>query len=146
MPDPLGDVVTFAFITGWRIPSEVLTLEWRQVDFAAGQVRLDPGTTKNNEGRVFQMTWELRQLLQARKDAVDELKRTRGLIVRQVFYRMVANERGGDKFPRKVTAFNKAWATACLRAACPGRIPHDLRRSAVRNLVRAGSRSASRCR
>jgi integrase len=39
--------VRFAFITGWRIPSEVLTLEWRQVDFNAKQMRLDPGTPKN---------------------------------------------------------------------------------------------------
>jgi hypothetical protein len=27
--DPLGAVVGFAYLTGWRIPSEVLTLEWR---------------------------------------------------------------------------------------------------------------------
>lgn len=138
LPDPLSDVIRFAYITGWRIPSEVLTLEWRQVDFTAGQVRLDPGSTKNYEGRVFQMTHELRQLLQRRQDAVDELKRTRGLIIRHVFYRMVADTRGGAKTPRPVTAFNKAWAAACLKAGCPGRIPHDLRRSAVRNLVRAG--------
>ena len=34
--------------------------------------------------------------------------------------------------------FNKAWKSACLKAGCPGRIPHDLRRTAIRNLVRAG--------
>jgi integrase len=38
---------------GWRIPSEVLALQWRQVDFEGAEVRLDPGTAKNNEGRVF---------------------------------------------------------------------------------------------
>jgi len=30
------------------------------------------------------------------------------------------------------------WRVACAAAGCPGRIPHDMRRSAVRNLVRAG--------
>ena len=34
--------------------------------------------------------------------------------------------------------FRKAWATACREAGVPGRIPHDFRRTAVRNLERAG--------
>jgi integrase len=34
--------------------------------------------------------------------------------------------------------FNKAWWKARIAAGCPGRIPHDFRRTAVRNLVRAG--------
>jgi integrase len=46
--------------------------------------------------------------------------------------------RGGEKQPARIKAFNKAWNTACRKAGCPGRIPHDLRRTAVRNLVRAG--------
>jgi integrase len=32
-------VITFAYITGWRIASEILPLQWRQVDFDAGEVR-----------------------------------------------------------------------------------------------------------
>ena len=58
-------VVTFAYVTGWRINSEVLPLEWRQVDLRVGEVRLDPGTTKNREGRVFYLTAELLQLFEA---------------------------------------------------------------------------------
>ena len=51
---------------------------------------------------------------------------------------MVAEGRGGDKKPQPILSLTKAWKTACLAAGCPGRIPHDLRRTAVRNLVRAG--------
>ena len=53
LPPELHGVVTFAYITGWRVPSEILTLRWHQVDFEAGVVRLEPGTTKNREGRLF---------------------------------------------------------------------------------------------
>ena len=42
----------------------------------------------------------------------------------------------GPKSPREITAFTKAWKTACIAAGCPGRIPHDLRRTAIRNMVR----------
>ena len=43
---PLRPVITFAFITGWRIRSEVVSLEWRQVDFDAGEIRLEPETRR----------------------------------------------------------------------------------------------------
>jgi len=55
-----------------------------------------------------------------------------------VFFRMVANGRGGPLRPKPITSFIKAFKTACRKAGCPGRIPHDLRRTAVRNLERAG--------
>src|SRR5207245_1139427 len=53
LPEPLRAPLTFAALTGWRVPSEVLTLRWAQVDFTAGVVRLEPGSTKNGEARTF---------------------------------------------------------------------------------------------
>jgi integrase len=52
LPDDLRVAVTVAYTFGWRMQSEVLTLETRQLDLAAGTIRLDPGSTKNDEGRV----------------------------------------------------------------------------------------------
>jgi integrase len=138
LPAHLRPVIEFAYITGWRIPSEVLTLEWRQVDFKApggGEVRLDPETTKNREARVFPMTDDLRRLLEAQLKEHLRLKAA-GFIVPRVFVRMVAKGRNGAKEPRPIKAFTKAWKTACAAAGCPGRIPHDLRRTAIRNMVR----------
>jgi integrase len=137
LPDNVRPVISFAHLTGWRIVSEVLPLQWRQVDFDAGEVRLDAGTTKNKKGRVFPLTAELRALLGGRRDERDELKRA-GHITPWVFWRMVAEGRGGDKKPQPIISFSKAWHSACRAAGCPGRIPHDLRRTAIRNFVRNG--------
>jgi integrase len=133
----VADVVRFAFITAWRLHAEVLTLEWRNVNFAAGEVRLDPGRTKNREGRVFPITDVLRKLLKDRHLEHERLKQA-GQIEPWVFWRMVAEGRGGVKKPRPIVSINKSWKSACVLAGLPGRIPHDLRRSAVRRFVRAG--------
>ena len=138
LPSALRPVIEFAFITGWRITSEVLPLQWRNVDLRGGEIRLDPDTTKNRSGRVFPITDDLRVLLDERRRATKELERQRGSIIPWVFYRMVAKGRGGDKEPRQIKAYNKAWEAACTAAGCPGRIPHDFRRTAVRNMVRRG--------
>jgi hypothetical protein len=100
-------------------------------------VRLDAGTTKNKEGCVFVMTDDLRVLLVAQQSEHERLKKA-GHICPYVFFPLVADERGGEKKPRQVKAFTKAWKNACRAAGCPGRIPHDLRRTAVRNMVRRG--------
>lgn len=124
----LRPVVTFAYLTGWRVPSEVLRLQWRQVDLAAGTVRLEPHTTKNDEARTFPLTTELRALLEAQRAATDAVQRDLGRIIPHVFHRK----------GKPIRSFRKAWSTACTAAGVPGRIPHDFRRTAVRNMVRIG--------
>ncbi|PYM05257.1 MAG: hypothetical protein DMD82_11645 [Candidatus Rokuibacteriota bacterium] len=39
---------------------------------------------------------------------------------------------------KQVRGYYDAWHTACRKAGLPGKLVHDFRRSAVRNLVRAG--------
>jgi hypothetical protein len=46
-PMAIRPAVQLAYITGWRMPSEVLPLQWH-VDFEARVVCLDPHTTKND--------------------------------------------------------------------------------------------------
>jgi integrase len=138
LPEPLDGLVMFGFITGWRLADEVQTLQWHQVDMQAGEVRLNPGTTKNGEGRVFRFTEALRTVLETRRKAADEAQRD-GTVVPWVFFRLIAKGRRGPKSPKPIVRFTKAWRKACEAAGLPGRIPHDLRRSAVRRFVRAGT-------
>jgi integrase len=130
LPEYARPPATFAYITGWRLKSEILTLQWRQVDFKAGVVRLEPGTTKNLDGRTFPMTPELRATLEAQRAATETLQRITGSIIPWVFH--------WTKRCRPLKGFTKAWRQACKDAGVPGRIPHDFRRTAVRNLERAG--------
>jgi integrase len=53
LPEHLRPLAAIAYITGWRATSELLTRQWRHVDLAKGWLRLDPGESKNGEGREF---------------------------------------------------------------------------------------------
>ena len=105
-------LIEFAYITGWRIPSEVLTLQWRNVDFKPGEVRLDPGSTKNRDGRVFLFTDDLRRLLEGQY--AEHLKlRKAGKVEPWAFFRMVADKRGGEKTSTTDSCVYKS-VEACL--------------------------------
>ena len=73
-------------------------------------------------------------LLERRMDMTRQCERAQGRIIAQVFYRS----------GRPMKAMGRSWEAACRRAGVPSLILHDLRRSAVRNLERAGvSRSVA---
>jgi len=120
-------VARFAYELGWRL-REIITLEWRQVNLVDGSVRLDPGTTKNGEGRVAYCSVELLAVLRAQHAATLELEREKGAIIPWVFHRK----------GKRILRFLASWQTACRLAGVPGMLFHDLRRTAVRNMVRAG--------
>jgi integrase len=131
---PLPALMTFFYITGCR-KNEGLSLQWRQIDFRSGTIILDPGATKNNEGRVFPFTHELRELLVAQKTATDLLQREKGIVCPWVFHRN----------GRPIKSYDGAWRSARRKAGVPGRIVHDFRRTAVRRLEHAGvSRSVGK--
>jgi integrase len=124
----LAALLTAAKITGWR-KSEVQSRQWRHVDFAAGWLRLEPEETKNRDGRRFPLIPELRTILEAQRARVNEIQKATGTIVPDVFVR-------DDGAP--VGDWKKAWTTARRKAGIPGRLFHGFRRTAVRNLIRAG--------
>ena len=129
LPEYLQALAEFAYLTGWR-KSEYLGLQWPQVDFAAGVLRLEPGTTKNDEGRTFPFDAlpVLAALLRRQRDRTTALEREQGRVIPWVFHRN----------GKPVRDFKNAWKIACEAAGLPGRLVHDFRRTAVRNLERAG--------
>ena len=132
--DAEADIAWFCYDTGWRNKSEAFPLKWAQGGWAGGFVRLEPGTTKNREGRAFPMTPALRAILERRLEFTRRCERTQARIIPWVFHRK------GEP----VKSMKKFWRTACEDAGVPGRLMHDLRRTAVRNLERAGvSRSVA---
>lgn len=127
LPPEQRVLATLAHWVGWR-RGELLGLEWRQVDLATGEVRLDPGSTKNKDGRVAFLPPVALETLRAWRQVTAELERSRGVIVRHVVHRNGA----------PVLDHYDAWRSACERAGVPGLMLHDLRRSAARNYVRSG--------
>jgi integrase len=73
LPEHLRPLVTFAYIAGSRIRSEVMALRWDQVNFETAIVRLDGGQSKNEEPREFPFTDELRMLLEEQGRKADAL-------------------------------------------------------------------------
>ena len=101
------------------------------MDLIARVVRLEPGTTKNDEARTLPLTKDLFEVLSMQKSVRDSKHPT----CPWVFF----NEAG-----RRIGRFRRSWAAACKEVGLveengePGRLFHDLRRSGVRNLIRAG--------
>jgi integrase len=113
--------------------SEVLTLERRQLDLETGTLRLEPETTKNDDGAVVYLTPELKASMGTQLERVRSLERETGQIIPYLFPHLRGPHRG-----KKLQDFKKAWKTACVKAGCPGMLRHDFRRTAVRNRVNLG--------
>lgn len=120
LPPAYRDVLDFGYFSGWR-RGEVLTLEWRDVDRAGHVIRLRPEVSKTREGRVLVLSAPLQAVIERRWQA------------RAIGCPLVFLEAAGS-----LQGFKNAWTRACKAAGYPGKLFHDLRRTAVRNMVRAG--------
>jgi len=127
LPEEVATIVEFLFWSGWR-RGEALGLEWCHVDFEAGVLRIEQ--TKNGEPRTlpFKALPALAALIEHQREVTSAVEQAKGSIVPHVFHRD----------GRRIRDFRGAWRKACEEAGLPHRIPHDFRRTAARNLSRAG--------
>jgi integrase len=124
LPHELKALFVTAYITGLR-RGEITAIQWPQVDFEAGLITLERGETKTGEPRsVPILDGDMRDLLTAAKKERDE---------KWPHSPWVFTRDG-----KRILDFRWSWDEACKRAEVPGLHLHDLRRTAVRNMRRAG--------
>ena len=120
LPAAYQDVLDFAYYSGWR-RNEILFLTWDEVDLRGGVIRLAPHRSRTRTGRVLPISTPLQAVLERRHRE------------RRV---------GDDRVFRRDGVTGRAWRyalrDASRRAGIPHRLLHDCRRTAARNLVRAG--------
>jgi len=144
IPDYLKPFVTFGYKIGWR-SQEIASLTWNNVDLKNGIVTLKVGETKNKEARTIYIDQEVTSILNKQWDK----RKQTGKIIPFIFPGQSGNGR--------IVNFRRSWNSACRKIGMgygyrlledyvqkwestlpPGPIFHDLRRTAVRNMVRAG--------
>jgi integrase len=126
LPTHLRPLITFLYYDGVRL-GEALQIEWSQVDLRRGLIRLEEDQTKGDEARVLPLPSVLISMLK-------EVEPKKG----KVF---------------DATNLTKEWRAGCAAVGLgtiievagkpydplyTGLIIHDLRRSAIRNLINAG--------
>ena len=116
----LRAMLATAYTFGFR-KEELLSLKVGQVDLTARTIRLNPGETKSGDGRVVTMTADVFTLLST---CVSGKKASEFVFTRS----------NGSK----VLDFRGRWDSLTSEAGRAGLLFHDLRRSAVRNMVRRG--------
>jgi len=129
LPTDLSDAARFAYLTGWR-RGQIGKLRWEHVDWTNKLIAVPGALTKNGQPQTVPLFGKLLELVERRRARREVVRKGQPVFLSQfVFHR-------GDG--RQLGDFRKAWAKSCTAAGIPGVLFHDLRRSAARNLVRAG--------
>jgi len=124
--DHLKVAMTIGYYTGMRL-REIISergLRWDQVNLEEGSIRLSSSQTKTKTPRVIYMA----------DDFLLVMKKAKEIQVRDFPSCPYVCHRNGQPFSNLICA----WKTACKRVGVEGKTFHDLRRTGVRNLVRAG--------
>jgi hypothetical protein len=111
LPEYLKPVIQTAYITGWRIKSEILTRQKQHLDLQSGFLRLERGETNSREERKFPLTPGMRELLVRQLQELNDLERKTNRIIPWLFHHN----------GKPIKDFRKAWALACGRSGVVGK-------------------------
>jgi integrase len=120
-PANLKALFVCGYHTGAR-KNELRRIQWPQVDFDGSVIRLPASQTKTKKARTLPIYGDMRRWLEHQRATCPT-----GCV--WVFH---------GAHNRPVDNHLNDWKVACQRAGLPGLLFHDLRRSAVRNMKRAG--------
>jgi integrase len=116
----LKDYCEWFYRTGMR-PKETRSLTWAEFSRETWTVKLHGKDAKTGKSRSLGLEGPLREIIERRIQA-------RRLDCPFIFHRSGA----------KLGEFRKAWKSACKAAGLPGKLVYDFRRTAVRNMTKAG--------
>jgi integrase len=128
LPDYLKPLFISGYCTGVRL-GELLAWQWEQIDWESGFVTLEAQETKSGHSRAVPiLNGDMRRWLEWSRESAKGCS--------YVFHR------NGER----IKEFRSTWKNACAKAGVPELKFHDLRRTAVRNMRRAGVSQVVRMR
>ena len=140
LPEYLQDVARFGYLTGWR-RNEILSLRWTDVNMAGKVkvIKLRPEVAKNGSGRTIALDATLRALVARRERARLSERGVTDLLFHRNGHRIGDFRYSWERASVAAGLYHTVTdPTTSTKRIVPEKLFHDLRRTAVRNMIRAG--------
>jgi integrase len=146
LPISLRPLFVCAFHVSTR-KGELLNIRWSQVDLAEGLIVLSRFDTKNKTGRALPIYGDMVDVLKEQKQIRDEQFPECDHVFFWQPEDVMLSHGGARTIPGSpIKEFKKSWLSSVTAAGFPKLLFHDLRRTAERNMTKAGMDQTMRMR